>query len=104
MHTRFSSPTSKHKTHHIAQLSLVISTSRSEATQGLFWDGSRNFEQRSNGDTPSPNFRTIPEGGRLMCNKPNTRRIFSGNGFRTLRPRSRDLTTIPRYASTMLEN
>ncbi|GBM64576.1 hypothetical protein AVEN_56550-1 [Araneus ventricosus] len=33
----------------------------------------------------------------LTCNRPNTRRIFSGTGFRagTLRPQSRDLTTRP---------
>ncbi|GBN23273.1 hypothetical protein AVEN_35958-1 [Araneus ventricosus] len=31
----------------------------------------------------------------LTCNKPHTRRIFSGSRFRTLRPQSRDLTTRP---------
>ncbi|GBN16483.1 hypothetical protein AVEN_12156-1 [Araneus ventricosus] len=47
---------------------------------------------------PSPNFRATPTGGRvattydLACNRPHTRRIFSGIGFRT---RSRDLTTRP---------
>ncbi|GBM28798.1 hypothetical protein AVEN_130506-1 [Araneus ventricosus] len=38
---------------------------------------------------PSPNFRATPTGGRLAttydlaCNRPHTRRIFSGIGFRT---------------------
>ncbi|GBN21612.1 hypothetical protein AVEN_254283-1 [Araneus ventricosus] len=41
---------------------------------------------------PSPNFRTTPTGGRLAttydlaCNRPHTRRIFSGIGFRTCDP------------------
>ncbi|GBM41687.1 hypothetical protein AVEN_46955-1 [Araneus ventricosus] len=41
---------------------------------------------------PSPNFRTTPTGGRfatmydLACNRPHTRRIFSGIGFRTWNP------------------
>ncbi|GBM06642.1 hypothetical protein AVEN_190864-1 [Araneus ventricosus] len=45
-------------------------TSRSKATRGLFWDGTRNFEPRSNvkEDTraaPSPSFRTTLTRGRL---------------------------------------
>ncbi|GBN85592.1 hypothetical protein AVEN_217708-1 [Araneus ventricosus] len=52
---------------------------------------------------PSPNFRATPTGGRLAttydlaCNRPHTRRIFSGIGFRTCDPpvRGRDLTTRP---------
>ncbi|GBL73672.1 hypothetical protein AVEN_230670-1 [Araneus ventricosus] len=41
---------------------------------------------------PSPNFRATPTGGRLAttcdlaCNRPHTRRIFSGIGFRTCNP------------------
>ncbi|GBM89508.1 hypothetical protein AVEN_43035-1 [Araneus ventricosus] len=41
---------------------------------------------------PSPNFRAKPTGGRLAttydlaCNRPHTRRIFSGIGFRTCDP------------------
>ncbi|GBM41564.1 hypothetical protein AVEN_215731-1 [Araneus ventricosus] len=41
---------------------------------------------------PSPNFRATPTGGRLAttydlaCNRPHTRRIFSGIGFRTCDP------------------
>ncbi|GBM76900.1 hypothetical protein AVEN_153129-1 [Araneus ventricosus] len=41
---------------------------------------------------PSPNFRATPAGGRLAttydlaCNRPHTRRIFSGIGFRTCDP------------------
>ncbi|GBL81128.1 hypothetical protein AVEN_83186-1 [Araneus ventricosus] len=50
---------------------------------------------------PSPNFRTTPAGGilaitdDLTCNRPHTRRIFSGIQFRagTLLYRSRDLAT-----------
>ncbi|GBM20671.1 hypothetical protein AVEN_230251-1 [Araneus ventricosus] len=65
--------------------------SRFEATRGLFRDGPRNFEPRSDDedDTPSPNFRATPTGGRLAttydfaCNRPYTRRIFGGIGFRT---------------------
>ncbi|GBN98685.1 hypothetical protein AVEN_137680-1 [Araneus ventricosus] len=69
-----------------------------EATRGLFWDGPRNFEPWSldEDDTwvgiPSPNFHATPTGGRLTttydlrCNRPHTRRIFSGNAFRTWSP------------------
>ncbi|GBN64921.1 hypothetical protein AVEN_51851-1 [Araneus ventricosus] len=41
---------------------------------------------------PSPNCRATPTGGRLAttydlaCNRPHTRRIFSGIGFRTCDP------------------
>ncbi|GBM11222.1 hypothetical protein AVEN_267799-1 [Araneus ventricosus] len=41
---------------------------------------------------PSPNFHSTPTGGRLTttydltCNRPHTRRIFSGIGFRTWNP------------------
>ncbi|GBN61340.1 hypothetical protein AVEN_265253-1, partial [Araneus ventricosus] len=78
--------------------SLVILTSRFEATRGLFWDGPRNFEPRSDDEddtcagTPSPNFHATPTGGRLAtthdlaCNRPHTRRIFSGIGSRTWNP------------------
>ncbi|GBN70773.1 hypothetical protein AVEN_84384-1 [Araneus ventricosus] len=88
-------------------LVLVILTSRFEATRGLFWDGPRNFEPRSDDEddtragTPSTKFHATPTGGRLTttydlaCNRPHTRRIFSGIGSRTLRPQSRDLTTRP---------
>ncbi|GBM74784.1 hypothetical protein AVEN_38714-1 [Araneus ventricosus] len=75
-------------------LVLVILTSRFEATRGLFWDDPRNFEPRSEDDTtagtPSPNFHVTPTGGRLAttyhlaCNRPHTRRIFSGIG--SIRP------------------
>ncbi|GBO00279.1 hypothetical protein AVEN_110594-1 [Araneus ventricosus] len=52
---------------------------------------------------PSPNFHATPTGGRftttydLMCNRPHTRRFFSGIGFRAWNPsaQSRDLTTRP---------
>ncbi|GBN14442.1 hypothetical protein AVEN_220680-1, partial [Araneus ventricosus] len=43
-----------------------ILTSRSEAPRRLFWDGTRNFEPRSDDEddtsagTPSSNFRTTP--------------------------------------------
>ncbi|GBN04046.1 hypothetical protein AVEN_220255-1 [Araneus ventricosus] len=76
-------------------MSLVRLTSRFEATRGLFRDGPRNFEPRSDAEddtwagTPSSNFRSTPMGERLAtmcdlaCNRPYTRRIFSGIGFRT---------------------
>ncbi|GBL72705.1 hypothetical protein AVEN_127942-1 [Araneus ventricosus] len=71
----------------------VILTTRLEATRGLFWDGSRNFEARSDDEddiwagTPTPNFRNIT-GGRLATtydlaySRPHPRRIFGGIGFR----------------------
>ncbi|GBL74851.1 hypothetical protein AVEN_243699-1 [Araneus ventricosus] len=61
----------------------------------MFWHGHHFFEPRSNDendtrtDTASPNFRTTPAGGHLAtmddleCNRPHTRRIFSGIGLRT---------------------
>ncbi|GBO30893.1 hypothetical protein AVEN_259626-1 [Araneus ventricosus] len=42
--------------------------------------------------TPSPSFRATPKGGRLTTtydlahNRPHTRRIFNGIGFRTCEP------------------
>ncbi|GBM19274.1 hypothetical protein AVEN_133760-1, partial [Araneus ventricosus] len=51
------------------QLSSVTLTSLFQATRGLFWDGPRNFEPRSDDEddtsagTPSPNFRITSEGG-----------------------------------------
>ncbi|GBM00937.1 hypothetical protein AVEN_151392-1 [Araneus ventricosus] len=74
---------------------LVKLTSRFEATRGLFWGGPRNFQHRSDDEddtlvgTPSPNFHATPTRGRLattydlICNRPHTRQIFSGIGFRT---------------------
>ncbi|GBM90823.1 hypothetical protein AVEN_103541-1 [Araneus ventricosus] len=58
-------------------LYLVISTSRFEVAGGLFWDGLRNFEPRSDDKDDTWAVTTTPTGGR-----PNTRRIFSGIGFR----------------------
>ncbi|GBN12572.1 hypothetical protein AVEN_21969-1 [Araneus ventricosus] len=63
-------------------------------TRGLFWIRPRNFEPRSNDedDNSSPNFHATPTRGRLAptydlaCNRPHTRRIFSGIGFRTWNP------------------
>ncbi|GBO18550.1 hypothetical protein AVEN_72040-1 [Araneus ventricosus] len=61
-------------------------------------DGPRNFELRSDDEddtraaTPSPNFHATPTGGRLAttydltCNRPHTRRIFSGILYRTWNP------------------
>ncbi|GBM56653.1 hypothetical protein AVEN_123136-1 [Araneus ventricosus] len=80
------------------QLVSFILPSRFEATRGLFWDGPRNSEPRSDDEdntsagTPSPNFHTTPTGVRLTttydltCNRPHTRRFFSGIGFRTWNP------------------
>ncbi|GBM52788.1 hypothetical protein AVEN_34201-1 [Araneus ventricosus] len=66
-------------------------------TRGLFWDGPRDFEPRSDDEdeelaSPFPNFHATPMGGRLTttydlaCNRPHTRRIFSGSGFRAWSP------------------
>ncbi|GBM31246.1 hypothetical protein AVEN_223444-1 [Araneus ventricosus] len=58
------------------RFTLVILTSRFEATRGLFWDGPRNFEPRSDeeGDAragiPSPSFHATPTGGRLATTGP----------------------------------
>ncbi|GBN59348.1 hypothetical protein AVEN_101239-1 [Araneus ventricosus] len=47
---------------------------------------------------PSPNFRATPTGGHLAtkydlaCNRPHTRRIFSGIGFR---PSGPEVETLP---------
>ncbi|GBM85849.1 hypothetical protein AVEN_37495-1 [Araneus ventricosus] len=69
-----------------------------EATRGLFWNEPRNFEPQTDdvddtcAATPIPNFRTTSAGGSgspkydLKCNRPNTRPIFSGIGFRTWNP------------------
>ncbi|GBL91472.1 hypothetical protein AVEN_136953-1 [Araneus ventricosus] len=71
-------------------LSLVIFTSRFEATRELFLDVPRNFEPRSDDEDdtragiPSPNFRTPAY--ELTCNRPHTRRIFNGNRLRTWNP------------------
>ncbi|GBM13362.1 hypothetical protein AVEN_81768-1, partial [Araneus ventricosus] len=74
-------------------LGEVILTSRSEATRGLFRDGPRNFEPRSDDeDDPSSSFRAAPAGGRLAAaydsarGGPYTRRIFGGSGFRSCGP------------------
>ncbi|GBM53032.1 hypothetical protein AVEN_22408-1 [Araneus ventricosus] len=74
---------------------LVILTSCFEGTRGLFLDGSRNFEPDQMTKTapglvpPSPSFHATLAGGRLAtaydlaCNRPHTRWIVSGIGFRT---------------------
>ncbi|GBM83398.1 hypothetical protein AVEN_242132-1 [Araneus ventricosus] len=66
--------------------------------RGLFRDGPRNFEPRSDDEddtragTPSPNFRATPMGGHLAtmydlaCNKPHRRWIFSEIGFQICNP------------------
>ncbi|GBN86358.1 hypothetical protein AVEN_25062-1 [Araneus ventricosus] len=80
---------------------------RSEATQGLFWGGPRDFEPWSDNEdirtgTLSPKFCTTTAGGRLTptydltCNSPDTRRIFSARfepGI--LRLKGRHLTSRP---------
>ncbi|GBN16648.1 hypothetical protein AVEN_49907-1 [Araneus ventricosus] len=72
--------------------------SRFEATRELFCDGLRNFEQRSDDEddtgagTPSPSFHATPTRGRLATtydlayNRPHTRLIFIGIGFRAWSP------------------
>ncbi|GBM80018.1 hypothetical protein AVEN_203781-1 [Araneus ventricosus] len=93
----------------LSRFSLVILTPRFEATRGLFWDGPRHFEPRADDEddawagTPRSNLPHQSMGERLattydlMCNRPHTRRIFSGIGFRTwnLRLQSRDVTIRP---------
>ncbi|GBM99096.1 hypothetical protein AVEN_138935-1 [Araneus ventricosus] len=52
-------------------------------------------------ELPSPSFHTTPTGGRLAttydlaCNRPNTRRIFSGIGFRTWKHSGPKAATLP---------
>ncbi|GBN84815.1 hypothetical protein AVEN_212101-1, partial [Araneus ventricosus] len=82
------------------------------ATRGLFWDGPRNFEPRSDDEdgicagTPSPNFHATPTGGRLAttydlaCNRLHIRRIFSGIEFRTWNPPAPK----PKQATAATEN
>ncbi|GBN35334.1 hypothetical protein AVEN_19128-1 [Araneus ventricosus] len=82
---------------------LVILASRSEATRELCWDGSRNFEPRSDGDTElfklphHANGRTFGSLRMIAGNRPNTRRVSVESDFEhgALRPRSRDLTIRP---------
>ncbi|GBO26345.1 hypothetical protein AVEN_88908-1 [Araneus ventricosus] len=80
---------------------------RLEATRGLFWDGSRNYEPRSDDeddigvDTLTPNFRTTPAGERLVitydlaCNRPHTRWISIGIGFQAWSPKAPEAKTLP---------
>ncbi|GBN54183.1 hypothetical protein AVEN_97301-1 [Araneus ventricosus] len=87
--------------------SLVILTSHFEATRGVFWVGTRNFEPRSDDESdaracaPSPSFRATPAGGRLdiayylAYGGPHTWRIFSGIGFRTWNPPAPKGETLP---------
>ncbi|GBM39161.1 hypothetical protein AVEN_208340-1 [Araneus ventricosus] len=57
--------------HNEIVMSLVILTSRFGVTRGLFWDGPRHLEPRSDdeddvrADIPSPIFRKTPARGRL---------------------------------------
>ncbi|GBN96841.1 hypothetical protein AVEN_64763-1 [Araneus ventricosus] len=83
---------------HLTKISSVILMSHLEAMRGLFWDGPCNFEPQSDdkddnqAGTPSPNFHATPTGEHLAtmddltCNRPHTRWIFSGIGFRTWSP------------------
>ncbi|GBO40528.1 hypothetical protein AVEN_138261-1 [Araneus ventricosus] len=71
---------------------------RRKTTRGLFWDGPRHFEPRSDDEDdtwagrPSPSFHATPAGGRLTtmydfaCKRPHTQQIFSGIGFRAWNP------------------
>ncbi|GBN70294.1 hypothetical protein AVEN_249713-1 [Araneus ventricosus] len=75
-----------------------LTTSPTKSTRGLFWDGPRKFEPRSDDEhdawdgTPSPKFNATPAGGRLAttydlaCSRSHTRWIFSGIGFRAWIP------------------
>ncbi|GBM68153.1 hypothetical protein AVEN_16436-1 [Araneus ventricosus] len=90
--------------------SVVILTSRFEATPVLFWDGPviLNFCQMTMPElalplhTSEPHQREVvwPPTYDLTYNRPNTRRIFRGIRFRTLWPQCRDLTTRPSPPST----
>ncbi|GBM02572.1 hypothetical protein AVEN_178502-1 [Araneus ventricosus] len=83
---------------------LVLLMPRFEATRGRFWDVPRNFETRlddednTSAGTTSPKFHTTLGEKRfvptydLTSNRPYTRWIFSGIGFRTS---DRHLTTRP---------
>ncbi|GBO02126.1 hypothetical protein AVEN_154094-1 [Araneus ventricosus] len=78
--------------------SLVILRSRFEQHEGYFGTNLviLNLGQMTRTTPelapPSPNFHATPTGGRLTttydltCNRPHTRRIFSGIGFRTWNP------------------
>ncbi|GBM10889.1 hypothetical protein AVEN_42142-1 [Araneus ventricosus] len=64
-----------------------------EATRGLFWDRPRNFEPLSEDDTcpgtllsKLPHQQSLDTTYSLACNRPHTRRIFSGIEFRTTEP------------------
>ncbi|GBM45598.1 hypothetical protein AVEN_86539-1 [Araneus ventricosus] len=82
---------------HIGKVSVIL-PSCFEATRGLFRDGPRNSEPRSDDEddtwagTPSPNFRTTPTGGRLdtmydLADRGlHAQRMFSGIRFRTSDP------------------
>ncbi|GBM18105.1 hypothetical protein AVEN_220505-1 [Araneus ventricosus] len=78
-------------------MSLVTLTSRFEATRGIFWDGPRILNLRQvTRTTPelaltSPKFHATPTGEGLataydLRNRPHTRRIIGGIGFRTWNP------------------
>ncbi|GBL72716.1 hypothetical protein AVEN_127951-1 [Araneus ventricosus] len=68
-------------------------TSRFEATRGLIWDVSRNFEPQPDDDTcagtPSPSFLTTPQSRRLAtmyaltCNGPTYGGSSVVSGFKT---------------------
>ncbi|GBN87511.1 hypothetical protein AVEN_24458-1 [Araneus ventricosus] len=75
-----------------------MTLSRFEATRGLFWEDlvilNRDQMTRTTPELapPSPSFHATPPGGRLAatcglaCNRPHTRQIFSGIGFRAWSP------------------
>ncbi|GBN29019.1 hypothetical protein AVEN_83350-1 [Araneus ventricosus] len=80
---------------HVSKLSLVILTSGFKATRGLFWDGSRHFERRSDDEdddravTPHSKLPHHTNGrafGLLCMIYPHTRRNFGEIVFREWSP------------------
>ncbi|GBN71044.1 hypothetical protein AVEN_35445-1 [Araneus ventricosus] len=98
-----------------SQKSLVMILSSFEATRELFWDGPRNFEQRlddedgttfsrfSHHTNTSPSIPVdykqredvSPYTYDSACNRPVTRWIFNGIGFRIWKPSGFEAGTLP---------
>ncbi|GBL85755.1 hypothetical protein AVEN_193199-1 [Araneus ventricosus] len=70
-----------HSYDHVHRFSLVILTTRFEATQGLFWDGPRNFETWSHDEDDSrvgnPPLETSGESAAWDVETNNKINIFS---------------------------
>ncbi|GBL96117.1 hypothetical protein AVEN_104348-1 [Araneus ventricosus] len=83
------------------QFSLVILTFCFEATRGLFWDGPRNFEQRSNDEdlplqTSAPHQREdVGPTPDLACTSPTNTADFLWNRVPNLEPYGSEVETVP---------